>query len=59
MNKKQRETLSAFFSDLSKGLIIASAVGISTQKMGWLAALIYLIFAFYSLIGSLYIDGDK
>jgi hypothetical protein len=49
MNIKQRENLAKYFYDLSKGLVLAVAIGFGTGKLNGQYAILDLFLAFYAL----------
>jgi len=55
MNEKQVDTLAKFLSDISKGLLIGSALGFFSDKVGGLPSLALALAGINTLFLSLYL----
>ena len=57
MTSGQRELISKYLSDLSKGLLVAAIVGWGTGKLRTEYVLIDIIVAFYTIVVAYLIEG--
>lgn len=57
MTAKQRELTSKYLSDMSKGLLLAVAIGFGTSKLSLVFAFIYTILAVYCFVAAYWMEG--
>lgn len=58
MNDKQRELVSKYLSDMSKGLLLGVALGLASDKINLFGAIGYFILSFYMFYVAFVIEGD-
>jgi len=58
MNKKQRELVSKYLSDMSKGLLLGVALGLASDKINLFGAIGYFVLSFYMFYVAFVIEGD-
>jgi len=58
MNDKQRDLLSKFMSDISKGLLLGVALGLASNKINIFGAFGFLILSIYLFYVAFLLEGN-
>ena len=59
MNARQREFVSKYLSDVSKGLLLAVAVGAATGRLRLAYTVLYLLLAGYAFAAAYLLEGHR
>ena len=58
MNEKQRELLSKYMSDVSKGLLLGVALGLASNKINIPGAVGFLLLSIYMFYVAFLLEGE-
>ena len=58
MNEKQRDLLSKFMSDVSKGLLLGVALGLASNKINIFGAFGFFMLSIYMFYAAFLLEGD-
>ena len=58
-NEKQRDLLSKFMSDVSKGLLLGAVLGLASNKINIFGAFGFFILSIYMFYAAFILEGDQ